>query len=123
MPLRTYLVEDNQVIVANLTETLQELADVVMVGCVAEARAASRWLCANTDAWDLVIVDLFLREGSGLEVLAALRDRVDGQRAIVASNYATPEMRSQCTALGADRVFDKSTEIDALVSYCLTAAR
>ncbi len=122
MPLRTYLVEDNQVIVANLTETLQELADVVMVGCVAEAQTASQWLRAHTNDWDLVIVDLFLRQGSGLEVLAALRDRATRQRVIVASNYATPEMRSQCKALGADRVFDKSTEIDALVSYCLAAA-
>ncbi len=122
MPLRTYLVEDNQVIVANLTETLQELADVVMVGCVAEAQTASQWLRTHTNDWDLVIVDLFLRQGSGLEVLAALRDRATRQRVIVASNYATPEMRSQCKALGADRVFDKSTEIDALVSYCLAAA-
>jgi two-component system, OmpR family, response regulator len=123
LPLRTYLVEDNQVIVANLTETLQELADVVVVGCVAEAGTASHWLCAHQDDWDLVIVDLFLQEGSGLDVLAAVRERASDQRAIVASNYATPEMRSQCKALGADRVFDKSTEIDALVSYCLAAAR
>ncbi|MGJ7521495.1 response regulator [Variovorax sp. LT1P1] len=122
MPLKTYLVEDNQVIVANLTETLQELADVVMVGYVAEAQTASQWLRTHTNDWDLVIVDLFLRQGSGLEVLAALRDRATRQRVIVASNYATPEMRSQCKALGADRVFDKSTEIDALVSYCLAAA-
>ena len=123
MPLRTYLVEDNPVIVANLVETLQELADVVVVGCVAEARTASHWLPAHLGDWDLVIVDLFLHEGSGLDVLAAVQDRADGQRAIVASNYATPEMRTQCKALGADRVFDKSTEIDALVTYCLAAAR
>ena len=122
MPLRTYLVEDNQVIVANLTETLQELADVVVVGCVADAQTASQWLGTHRDDWDLVIVDLFLRQGSGLEVLAALQGRATRQRVIVASNYATPEMRSQCKALGADRVFDKSTEIDALVSYCLAAA-
>jgi hypothetical protein len=27
-------------------------------------------------------------------------------------------MRRKCLALGADRVFDKSNEIDALVLYC-----
>jgi hypothetical protein len=27
-------------------------------------------------------------------------------------------MRAKCLALGADRVFDKSTEIDALIQYC-----
>ena len=34
------------------------------------------------------------------------------------SNYATAEMRRTCLGLGADRVFDKSNEIDALLLYC-----
>jgi hypothetical protein len=37
---------------------------------------------------------------------------------VVLSNYATLDMRSKCLELGADRVFDKSNEIDALISYC-----
>jgi DNA-binding NarL/FixJ family response regulator len=39
-------------------------------------------------------------------------------RLVVLSNYATPDMRRKCLALGADRVFDKSHDIDALVLYC-----
>ena len=42
-----------------------------------------------------------------------------GQRVIVLSNYATDDMRRRCFELGADAVFDKSREIDALVDYCL----
>jgi len=38
----------------------------------------------------------------------------------VLTNFATDEIRRQCLALGASRVFDKSSEIDALVDYCLT---
>jgi len=37
----------------------------------------------------------------------------------VLSNYATDEMRSRCLASGADRVFDKSRDIDQLVAYCI----
>ena len=33
------------------------------------------------------------------------------------TNYATPEMRRQALLLGADAVFDKSTEIDALIDF------
>jgi DNA-binding NarL/FixJ family response regulator len=117
--VRTYLVEDNHVIVANLKATLQELADVVVVGCGTEADTASQWLRSNAQDWDLAIVDLFLLEGNGFDVLAAVLDRHARQRVIVATNYATAEMRRQCKALGADAVFDKSTEIDALVAYCL----
>jgi DNA-binding NarL/FixJ family response regulator len=41
---------------------------------------------------------------------------------LVLSNYATPDMRKRCAQLGADAVFDKSNEIDALVDYCLALA-
>ena len=41
---------------------------------------------------------------------------------VVLSNYATPDMRRKCLELGADRVFDKSNEIDALILYCCRLA-
>jgi two-component system, OmpR family, response regulator len=40
---------------------------------------------------------------------------------VVLSNHATNDMRWRCSQLGADAVFDKSTEIDALVDYCVSA--
>jgi two-component system, OmpR family, response regulator len=52
-------------------------------------------------------------------VLEACRARHAGQRVVVLSNYATPDMRKRCTQLGADAVFDKSNEIDALIEYCV----
>lgn len=120
--VKTYLVEDSDVIRANLTETLQELAGVKVVGHADSAQEASRWLLGHPDDWDLGVIDLFLREGSGLAVLGALRQRKPSQRMIVVSNYATPEMRLRCRAAGADEVFDKSTEIEALLTYCVALA-
>lgn len=117
--VKTFLVEDSDVIRANLTETLQELAGVEVVGHADTAQQATRWLLAHPDDWDLGVIDLFLREGSGLSVLGALRERRATQRLIVVSNYATPEMRLRCQAAGADAVFDKSTEIEALLAYCV----
>jgi DNA-binding NarL/FixJ family response regulator len=37
---------------------------------------------------------------------------------VVLSNFATEDMRRKCIELGADRVFDKSHQIDDLVAYC-----
>ena len=120
--LRTYLVEDNATIRENLVETLEELASLHPLGWSDTENEAKLWLAAHRGAWDLVIVDLFLRQGSGLGVLEAARDRSRNQRAVVLSNYATPDMRRRCAELGADAVFDKSNEIDALVDYCLALA-
>lgn len=119
MKLRTYLVEDNPTIRENLIATLEELADVEAVGIAETESAGTDWLQQNPDAWDLAIVDLFLRQGRGLGVLTACRERQPHQKIVVLSNYATPDIRSRCAQLGVDAVFDKSNEIDALMDYCM----
>lgn len=119
MELRTFIVEDNVTIRENLVGTLEELASVRALGWSETEADAKAWLAANEGGWELAIVDLFLKQGSGLGVLQACGGRRDGQRVVVLSNYATPDMRKRCAQLGADAVFDKSNEIDALVDYCL----
>ncbi len=37
---------------------------------------------------------------------------------MIFSNYVNASVRKRCAQLGVDAVFDKSTEIDALVNYC-----
>lgn len=117
--LRTYIVEDNATIRENLIGTLEELASVRSLGWADTEAQASAWLAEHRNQWELVIVDLFLKEGSGLGVLEVCQERGRGQRVVVLSNYATADVRRRCAQLGADAVFDKSNEIDALVDYCL----
>ena len=119
MELRTYIVEDNATIRENLIGTLEELASIQALGWAETENEAKRWLAEHEDEWDLTIVDLFLKQGSGLGVLEACRGRPAGRRVVVLSNYATADMRKRCAQLGADAVFDKSNEIDALVEYCI----
>lgn len=119
MRLKTYIVEDNPTIRENLIDTLEELAGVTTVGTAETENESKAWLTENRDEWDLAIVDLFLKQGSGLGVLAACRDRPSRQKVVVLSNYATVDIRQRCAQLGVDAVFDKSNEIDALVDYCI----
>lgn len=121
-PLKTYIVEDSPVIRENLIATLEELAAVEVVGTAEDEATAVLWLTQPTHDVDLVIVDIFLKGGSGLGVLRATERLLHPHKMIVLSNYATPEMRRKCRELGADRVFDKSNEIDALIQYCADLA-
>lgn len=123
MRLRTYIVEDNPTIRENLIGTLEELASVDAVGTAETENDGKAWLASPGRAWDLAIVDLFLKQGSGLGVLAACRDRQPTQKVVVLSNYATADIRHRCAQLGVDAVFDKSNEIDALVEYCIEQTR
>ncbi|WP_457279637.1 response regulator [Polaromonas sp. P5_D5] len=119
MRLKTYIVEDNPTIRENLIGTLEELAGIDAVGTAETENEGKAWLVENSGDWDLAIVDLFLKQGSGLGVLAACRDRPSTQKVVVLSNYATADIRQRCAQLGVDAVFDKSNEIDALVDYCI----
>ena len=115
---RAFVVEDSPVIRGNLIETLQELVPVSVVGWADSEAGAADWLARNPDGWDLVIIDIFLKQGSGLGVLRSCTQRPAHGKLAVFSNYATPDMREKCFELGADAVFDKSNEIDALIAYC-----
>ena len=119
MRLKTYIVEDNPTIRENLIGTLEELASIDAVGSAETENDGKAWLAEQGKQWDLAIVDLFLKQGSGLGVLAACRNRKPWQKVVVLSNYATADIRQRCTQLGVDAVFDKSNEIDALVDYCI----
>lgn len=121
-PLTAYLVEDSPLIQAELIATLEELLPLQVLGAADNEAAALLWLGQADHAVDVVIVDIFLKGGSGLGVLRAaqhLRAQVDPRRHwVVLSNYATPDIRRSCLELGADRIFDKSREIEDLIQYC-----
>lgn len=117
--VRTYIVEDNPTIRENLVATLEELGGIAAIGFAETEEQGSGWLTSHESQWDLAIVDLFLKQGSGLGVLQACRDRKADQKVVVLTNYATPDIRARCTQLGVDAVFDKSTDIDALIEFCV----
>jgi DNA-binding NarL/FixJ family response regulator len=116
-PLRCFLVEDSPVIRQNLVATLEELLAVEMVGTAEDERSALEWLRSGADC-DLMIVDIFLRQGTGLEVLRQARTLHPEARLVVLTNFATTDMRKRCAQLGADEVFDKSAELEELLAYC-----
>jgi DNA-binding NarL/FixJ family response regulator len=116
--LKTFIVEDSPIIRESLIATLEELAPVEVVGVAEDERTAVQWLARLSNEFDLVIVDIFLKQGSGLGVIRAANDLLQRHKIVVLSNYATHDIRRKCLEVGADRVFDKSDEIDALILYC-----
>ena len=120
--LKAFIVEDSPVIRENLVAALEEMAPIDVVGTAEDEQGAVAWLAGSERLCDLVVIDIFLKSGSGLGVLKAAASNPNGLKLIVLSNYATPDMRRKCLELGADRVFDKSNEIDALILYCCRLA-
>ncbi|KIQ18510.1 chemotaxis protein CheY [Variovorax paradoxus] len=117
MALIAFLVEDNKTIRDQLIPTLEELTNARVLGAAETELEAVHWMTTHDGMWDIAVVDMFLKEGSGLGVLRGCKDRKPHQRVVILSNYATPDIRAQCLALGADAIFDKSTELEALFQF------
>jgi CheY-like chemotaxis protein len=117
-PMKTFIVEDSPVILDSLVSALEELTEVRVVGTAADQETAVSWMRNAGTNCDLVIIDIFLKSGSGFGVLKAIDEMASPAKRIILTNYATSELRSRCAKLGADRVFDKSGELESLITYC-----
>lgn len=117
MVLKAILVDDSAKIRETLVPALEELAGFVVVATAESAKEALAAMNAHPE-WHVMIVDMFLKEGSGLEVLNSSRNRESWKKVIVLTNYATKQIRERSIALGADGVFDKSTELDDFFVFC-----
>jgi CheY-like chemotaxis protein len=125
LALKAYLVEDNPAIRDSLFEALAELGAIEAAGWAANEQEALAWLREPSHHWDIAIVDLELEPGggSGFGVLQALRDRPVTRKMVVLTGTANPQVRERCEALGADGVFDKAMETEAMLDYLVALGR
>jgi DNA-binding NarL/FixJ family response regulator len=121
--IRCFIVEDSPVILHGLIDTLEQMLPLKVVGSCGDQKSAVIWLDGHRDQYDVVITDIFLKQGTGLDVLKHLQAFQGDFTKVVLTNYATADMRQRCVALGADKVFDKSSELDELIEYCAQLER
>lgn len=99
MTTRLVVVEDHPLVVDGLRAALAPHPEVEVVG-VAGTLADGRALVKDV-ACDVVLLDLRLPDGSGIELLREARDRPDGPAYLVLSSFTSPEYTSTAVALGA----------------------
>jgi DNA-binding NarL/FixJ family response regulator len=108
--LRVFLVEDSPVVRERLIEFVEEPGEVDVVGFAETESDAVRAL-EHTPV-DVAVVDLNLKEGTGLGVLDSIHNSDASCRptVVVLTNYAFPEFELACLQRGADYFLDKSTQ-------------
>jgi len=112
--LRVALVDDSERIRARLAEMLGEIPNVE-IAFAADTEGDAVRLIAQ-EPWDVLILDLQLRVGTGLGVLKAMQGLrgQDERVAMIFTNYGFRQYRERTMALGADYFFDKAKDFDAL---------
>ena len=116
--LRILLVEDHKWVSIALESLLNDLPNAAIIEHLMSENEALDWLENNKLAWDLVITDLAIGKGSGLQILEACKTRESHQKIIVLSNYLDDETKRQCFSLGANAVFEKASDVDEMFDYC-----
>ena len=113
-PLKVLIADDSPPVAEMLTALLHDPGHLEVVGKAgSEAGPIAAIRRLRPDA---VVLDLQLGEGSGTNVIRAVRadPRLAGTRLLVTSNHVSPQLRAGCAALGADGYFDKVKELTAL---------
>jgi DNA-binding NarL/FixJ family response regulator len=114
-PLRVLLIEDSPLIRRSLVEAI-DASGLLRVAAYAESSDQAISLL-NDETFDAVIVDLQLKQGSSVPVLAYLQREglIDTLFAAVLTNHALPAYRARCEQYGVRHFYDKSFEFDRVL--------
>lgn len=82
---------------------------------VAEYLSAAEGLLAGN--FDLVLLDLMLPDGNGIDILRKLRERPDAPPVIVSTGNDAPRVMDVVESLRPDAVFKKPLDVDALLAF------
>ena len=110
--MKVFIADDSTVLRERLVEMLSELPGIEIIGQaqdVVEALTSIKKLNP-----DVVILDIRMPGGSGLDVLQDIKKDKQAPLVIVLTNYPYPQYRKKCLGLGADYFFDKSTEFEKI---------
>lgn len=113
--IQILLCEDSQLIRRRLRDALQALPNV---SSMFEAEdTVSSMECIRQNAIRIVILDLKLKNSSGLDLLSCLGEMDRPPSVLVFTNSGSPEIRAHVLRSGAVAFFDKSNGIDPLMDH------
>ena len=110
--LKVFISDDSTTVRERLVTMALDLPEVDVVG-QAEDAPTSLDAIRQTQP-DVVILDIRMPGGSGIDVLRTLKKMTPAPAVIMLTNFAYEQYRTKCEAAGADFFLDKSTEFDQI---------
>ncbi len=108
MGTKALIADDSSALRARLRSMLTEVAAIDVVGEASDVQEAKEEIARCKP--DVVILDIRMPGGSGIDVLQEAKQQERPPKVIVLTNYPYPQYRRRCEELGADYFLDKSTE-------------
>jgi CheY-like chemotaxis protein len=119
-PVKVFLADDSPLVRGRVAAMLDE-GGMKVVGQAETPESSIHGILSARP--DVVVLDVQLEGGSGLQVLRAVREVAPSIGFVVFSNSAGCAYRKRYLGEGADRFLDKTTEFDQLVLAVANASR
>lgn len=118
---KVLIADDSAQIRRRLTKLIAQIDGVEVSG---EATDASHALSMSRSLLpDMVILDIRMPDGSGVDVIASIKQISPPPVVIMLTNFSSPFFRNKSLQEGADYFFDKSTEFEQAVELVRRLAR
>ena len=111
--MRVLVVDDSEVIRSRLVPLLRDIHGVTEVREAAGCGAAEAEV--DRDEPDLIILDIQMPDGNGIDLLRTLRRRGVVSGVIMLTNYPLVQFREASLQAGAMSFFDKSRDVDHVI--------
>ncbi len=118
--IQVAIADDSAVIRERLIQKLTQIEGIQMAW---QAQNASEAIGALQQFEpEVAILDIQMRDESGIDVLAHIKKVFPRITVIILTNCQLPPFRKRCLEVGADYFFDKSTEIEKVVAVLKSKA-
>lgn len=119
--LTVFVVEDSSLVLRHLVALIESAGLARVVGTCDDAIVALREIPAL--APDVVLTDLHLRAGSGLDVIAGLTRTGCKTVKIALTNHTSPAVREAARTAGVDYFYDKTSQFMLAIELIGNIAR
>ena len=111
--MRLLIVDDSAPLRARLAAIFSLIEGIKVIGQAQDAPEALASIRALRP--DVVILDIQMPGGSGIDVLREVKRRYPSTIAIMLTNHPYPQYQQRCAELGADYFLSKSTDSKLLI--------
>ena len=110
--MKVFVVEDSAAVRERLVEMIRDVKDVEVVGEATTYDTAVAGIIGTRP--DVAVLDIKLANatGSGIDALIEVRKTLPGIRAIILSNYSSPQHLKASADAGAEYFLDKSIDFE-----------
>ena len=118
--MRLLIVDDSRIVRERLSLLLSQVENVEIIGYADTVQKAINM--ARELKPDLVVLDIKIPGGSGIDVLESIRNGDHEPTVMMLTNYPYPQYEKKCMAVGAEFFFDKSADFERAVDVIRSLA-